>query len=224
MSRSRIEEVAVETGDAQLAGTLTVPEQAGGIVLFAHGSGSSRFSPRNQFVARTLHEGGLATLLFDLLSAAENVIDEQTRELRFDIALLSRRLVGVIDWLNRQQGFGDLPLGLFGASTGSAAALNAAAVRRERVKAVVSRGGRPDLASQLELVRAPTLLIVGGHDEPVITLNREAAARLPAEHRLEIVPGATHLFEEPGTLEAVAELACGWFQRYLRAPGQAGQQ
>lgn len=224
MSRSRIEEVAVETGDAQLAGTLTVPEQAGGIVLFAHGSGSSRFSPRNQFVARTLHEGGLATLLFDLLSAAENVIDEQTRELRFDIALLSRRLVGAIDWLNSQQGFGDLPLGLFGASTGSAAALNAAAVRRERVKAVVSRGGRPDLASQLELVRAPTLLIVGGHDEPVITLNREAAARLPAEHRLEIVPGATHLFEEPGTLEAVAELACGWFQRYLRAPGQGGQQ
>lgn len=224
MSRSRIEEVAVETGDAQLAGTLTVPEPAGGIVLFAHGSGSSRFSPRNQFVARTLHEGGLATLLFDLLSAAENVIDEQTRELRFDIALLSRRLVGVIDWLNSQQGFGDLPLGLFGASTGSAAALNAAAVRRERVKAVVSRGGRPDLASQLELVRAPTLLIVGGHDEPVITLNREAAARLPAEHRLEIVPGATHLFEEPGALEAVAELACGWFQRYLRAPGQGGQQ
>lgn len=222
--RVQSDEVVVEAGDAQLAGTLIVPEKAGGIVLFAHGSGSSRFSPRNQFVARTLHEGRLATLLFDLLTAGENVIDEQTRELRFDIALLSRRLVGVIDWLKSQPGAADLPIGLFGASTGSAAALNAAAERRERVKAVVSRGGRPDLASQLERVGAPTLLIVGGQDHQVITLNQKAAACLRAEHRLEIVPGATHLFEEPGTLAAVAELARNWFQRYLRVHDHASQQ
>lgn len=224
MSRSRVEEVAVDTADAELAGVLTLPDEATGIVLFAHGSGSSRFSPRNQFVARTLHEGRLATLLFDLLTAGENDIDEQTRALRFDIALLSRRLVGAIDWLANQRSLSDLPIGLFGASTGSAAALNAAAERCERVKAVVSRGGRPDLASQLERVEAPTLLIVGGYDKQVITLNQEAAACLRAEHRLEIVPGATHLFEEPGTLAAVAELARNWFQRYLRVHDHASQQ
>lgn len=224
MNDRGVEEVVVDTGDAQLAGTLTLPDQAAGIVLFAHGSGSSRFSTRNQFVARTLHGGGLATLLFDLLTAAEQIVDEQTRELRFDIALLSRRLIGAIDWLATQRRLGGIPRGLFGASTGSAAALNAAAERSEQVKAVVSRGGRPDLASQLERVSAPTLLIIGGYDKQVVALNREAAARLRAEHRLEIVPGATHLFEEPGTLEAVAELACRWFQRYLRGHDQAAQQ
>ncbi|MBI4204656.1 MAG: dienelactone hydrolase family protein [Betaproteobacteria bacterium] len=209
-------EVIVQAGNVPLEGTLTVPENASGIVLFAHGSGSSRFSSRNRFVAEFLNQGGLATLLFDLLTAEEHVVDEWTRELRFDIDLLTKRLIGAVDWLETRDEVVDLPVGLFGASTGAAAALRAAAERRDRVAAVVSRGGRPDLAlAVLFRVQAPTLLIVGGDDEPVIGMNQEAAAHLRCEQRLEIVPGATHLFEEPGKLERVAELAREWFQRHL---------
>ena len=208
-------QVIIDTRDAQLAGTLTTPKAAVGIVLFAHGSGSSRFSPRNQFVAQRLNEGGLATLLFDLLTAQENLVDEQTMALRFDIDLLSRRLIGAVDWVKTQPQIQTLPIGLFGASTGSAAALNAAAQCKEAVKAVVSRGGRPDLASNLSQVQAPTLLIVGGLDEQVIKLNEAAAAQLLAEYRINIVPGASHLFEESDTLENVATMASDWFQEYL---------
>jgi len=212
-------EVMVSLGDAALAGSLTVPARAPGIVVFAHGSGSSRFSPRNRAVATTLSEAGLATLLFDLLTADENEIDLRTRELRFDIDLLTERLVGAIDWLGGRAELADLPAGLFGASTGAAAALRAAAARPKAVGAVVSRGGRPDLAgAALPRVEAPTLLIVGGDDGPVITMNQEAAAQMHCEHRLHIVPGATHLFEEPGKLEQVATLACEWFLRHLHRP------
>ncbi len=203
-----------------LPGDLALPPAAGGLVVFAHGSGSSRFSRRNRYVAGTLNERGLATLLFDLLTAPEHAVDQVTREHRFDIELLTRRLVGTVDWLARHGDLAALPLGLFGASTGAAAALGAAARRPDRVAAVVSRGGRPDLAQPwLGQVAAPTLLIVGGLDAQVIALNRQAAARLTAPHRLEIVPGATHLFEEPGTLEAVARLAGAWFIRHLGRPG-----
>lgn len=209
-------EVTVQAGNVPLEGTLALPEQTSGIVVFAHGSGSSRFSSRNRFVANFLNQGGLGTLLFDLLTAEEQRVDEWTHELRFDIDLLAKRLVGAIDWLETRDDLVTLPVGLFGASTGAAAALRAAVERSDRVAAVVSRGGRPDLAMNvLFRVRAPTLLIVGGDDEPVIGLNEAAAARLKCEHRLEIVPGATHLFEEPGKLERVAELARAWFQRYL---------
>lgn len=212
-------EVMVSLEDAALAGSLTVPAHAPGIVLFAHGSGSSRFSPRNRAVATILNEAGLATLLFDLLTAEENEIDLRTRELRFDIELLTERLVGAIDWLGGRAEVADLPAGLFGASTGAAAALRAAAARPKAVGAVVSRGGRPDLAgAALPRVEAPTLLIVGGDDGPVITMNQDAAAQLHCEHRLHIVPGATHLFEEPGKLEQVATLARDWFLRHLRRP------
>lgn len=212
-------EVVVSIGDTALAGSLTVPDHAPGIVVFAHGSGSSRFSPRNRAVAATLNEAGLATLLFDLLTAEENETDLRTRELRFDIDLLTARLVGAIDWLGDRAAAAALPAGLFGASTGAAAALRAAAARPQAVAAVVSRGGRPDLAgADLPRVAAPTLLIVGGDDGPVITLNQEAAAQLRCEHRLHIVPGATHLFEEPGKLEQVAKLARDWFLRHLRRP------
>ena len=211
-------EIVVQAADAGLQGTLELPPQAGGIVVFAHGSGSSRFSPRNRLVAAFLNQGGLGTLLFDLLTPAESRVDERTGELRFDIDLLGRRLVGALDWLAAQPEFGGLPVGLFGASTGAAAALIAAANRPDLVAAVVSRGGRPDLAMQaIPQVRAPTLLIVGGLDGPVIGMNRQAADRMRNEHRVEIVPGATHLFEEPGTLEEVALLAREWFQRHLRA-------
>jgi dienelactone hydrolase len=212
-------EVEVRLEGAALAGSLTVPADATGIVVFAHGSGSSRFSPRNRAVATTLNEAGLATLLFDLLTEEENEIDLRTRELRFDIDLLTERLVGAIDWLVESAEVAALPAGLFGASTGAAAALRAAAARPQAVAAVVSRGGRPDLAgTALPRVEAPTLLIVGGDDGQVITMNQEAAGKLRCEHRLHIVPGATHLFEEPGKLEQVAALARDWFLSHLRRP------
>ncbi|MDT8388102.1 MAG: alpha/beta family hydrolase [Thiogranum sp.] len=210
------DEIEIPAGKAILQGDLVIPAAATGIVVFAHGSGSSRFSPRNRWMARQLSQSGLATLLFDLLTAEEQVIDEQTRELRFDIPLLSDRLGEAVDWVSGQTTTRHLAIGLFGASTGAAAALNAAADRPQVVRAVVSRGGRPDLAmNNLPRVQAPTLLIVGGLDHAVIEMNREAAAQLYGECRLEIVPGATHLFEEPGKLEEVAELARNWFGRYL---------
>jgi len=213
---ARTLDVAVSAGGVTLPGELVMPARATGLVVFVHGSGSSRFSPRNRFVAGLLNDGGLATLVFDLLTPAEHRIDEQTAELRFDIDLLARRTIGTIDWLGPEPGVAGLRLGLFGASTGAAAALAAAAARPDRVAAVVSRGGRPDLAMPaLPRVRAPTLLIVGGLDAPVIGMNRCAAARLAAEWRLEIVPGATHLFEEPGKLEQLAVLARDWFTRHL---------
>jgi pimeloyl-ACP methyl ester carboxylesterase len=210
-------EVVIDLPDAALEGTLTLPVNAAGVVAFAHGSGSSRFSPRNRAVAMTLNEAGLATLLFDLLTAQENELDAVTRALRFDIDLLTRRLVAAIDWLANRHETGNLPVGLFGASTGAAAALRAAAARPKRIAAVVSRGGRPDLAGDaLPRVQAPTLLIVGGDDGVVIGMNRDAAARMQCPHRVHIVPGATHLFEEPGKLEQVAQLAREWFLEHLR--------
>jgi putative phosphoribosyl transferase len=199
-----------------LEGDLHIPSGASGIVLFAHGSGSSRHSPRNQFVANMLNEAGLATLLFDLLTADEERKDRYTAQLRFDIRLLSQRVIEATEWLSHQEMTRTLPVGYFGASTGAAAALVAAAALPATVCAIVSRGGRPDLAGQvLTRVQAPTLLIVGGEDTQVIELNRLALALLPGDKRLEIVPGATHLFEEPGALEQVARLACDWFTRYL---------
>jgi putative phosphoribosyl transferase len=197
-----------------LEGLLGVPRDAAGVVLFAHGSGSSRFSPRNTYVARALQSAGLATVLFDLLTE-----DEQAdRANVFDIALLATRLEQATDWAAQDARIRALPLGLFGSSTGAAAALVAAAHRPDSVRAVVSRGGRPDLAAPaLGEVRAPTLLVVGGADEQVLALNREATAMMACETELEIVPGATHLFEEPGTLDAVVEAASGWFRRHLAA-------
>jgi dienelactone hydrolase len=210
-------EVTIDQHGLQLAGDLSLPAQPVGLVLFAHGSGSSRFSSRNRAVARRLNDLGLATLLLDLLTADEEVIDARTAELRFDIPLLARRLTGTVDWTDRQPALAALPLGLFGASTGAAAALITAAERPQRVAAVVSRGGRPDLALPvLEQVRAPTLLIVGGHDREVLALNRQALAALGAPKALDIVPGATHLFEEPGALKQVAQLAGDWFLRHLQ--------
>lgn len=204
-------------GDA-ITGDLHIPAEATGIVVFAHGSGSSRHSPRNRQVAAALAQRGLATLLFDLLTPGEERIDLITRRLRFDIPLLGERLGIVTEWLLGQPETRELAVGYFGASTGAAAALVAAAQHRDVVRAVVSRGGRPDLAaSALEGVAAPTLLIVGELDEPVIQLNRDAMRHMTAEVRLEIVPGATHLFEEPGALEAVTRLAGDWFERYLIA-------
>ena len=204
--------VHVDADGVTLEGNLIVPEKATGVVLFAHGSGSSRFSSRNRFVAQFLRDGGLGTLLIDLLTAREEAIDERTRHLRFDIDLLARRLVDATTWLGDR-----LPVGLFGASTGGGAALVAAAQLPDQIKAVVSRGGRPDLAGPaLPHVKAPTLLIVGGNDEPVIEMNQDAYERMTAVRQLEIVPGATHLFEEPGTLEKVARLARDWFVRYLK--------
>ncbi|MGE3296070.1 MAG: dienelactone hydrolase family protein [Porticoccaceae bacterium] len=209
-------EVRVEVGDALLDGALAVAVAGAGLVIFAHGSGSGRLSPRNLQVAGVLNRAGLSTLLFDLLTPDEQALDERTGALRFDIDLLSARLVGVIDWVQRQEAIAGLRIGLFGASTGAAAALGAAAERPGSVAAVVSRGGRPDLAlASLPAVMAPTLLIVGGEDGVVIELNRKAAARLRAPHRLEIVPGATHLFPEPGALERVAELTRDWFVEHL---------
>jgi dienelactone hydrolase len=200
----------------RLVGELTVPDQARGIVVFAHGSGSSRLSPRNRAVAQALVAAGLATLLMDLLTADEEAVDVRTRQLRFDVGLLGGRVVATIDWLASRPGAGALPVGCFGASTGAAAALIAAAERPQRVRAVVSRGGRPDLAAEaLRRVTAPALLIVGERDAEVIALNRQAQALLAGESRLEIVPGATHLFEEPGALERVAALAREWFVRHL---------
>jgi dienelactone hydrolase len=211
-------DVTVNAGGVALEGSIALPEKAAGIVVFVHGSGSSRLSPRNRLVAQFLNQGRLGTLLFDLLTAQEAEIDERTGELRFDIDLLGRRLIGALDWLAARPEARGLPVGLFGASTGAAAALVAAAERPDQVAAVVSRGGRPDLAMEaLPRVRAPTLLIVGGLDGPVIGMNQQAAAQLTVEHRLEIVPGATHLFEEPGKLEEVAHLARDWFQQHLGA-------
>ena len=208
--------VRVSAGDVTLEGNLARPEDARGVVLFAHGSGSSRLSPRNRHVARVLNEAALATLLVDLLTPEEEAIDARTAHLRFDISLLAQRLVAATDWLSDHPDTRGLRVGYFGASTGAAAALVAAAVRAAAVGAVVSRGGRPDLAGRaLALVRAPTLLIVGGRDAQVLDLNREAFAQLTCERRLEIVPGATHLFEEPGALDRVAFLARDWFPRYL---------
>ncbi len=208
--------VQVPAGTVTLDGNLNLPEYAQAIVLFAHGSGSSRHSPRNRYVARVLNEAKLATLLIDLLTLHEEVIDTRTAHLRFDIDLLAERLVDATDWLTQFPDTKHLPIGYFGASTGAAAALAAAAVRPDVVGAVVSRGGRPDLAgSALPRVRAPTLLIVGGDDRQVIELNRAAIAQLRCEKQLVIVPAATHLFEEPGALDEVARLARDWFQRYL---------
>ena len=209
-------EVRIPAGPATLEGNLGIPEDARGVVLFAHGSGSGRHSPRNRYVAQALREARLATLLIDLLTLEEEEVDLYTRHLRFDIGLLAERLVGATDWLTQDPRTQDLRIGYFGASTGASAALVAAAARPEAAGAIVSRGGRPDLAGdELSRVRAPTLLIVGGNDVPVIGMNREALAQLRAEKKLEIVPGATHLFEEPGALEEVARLAAGWFVRYL---------
>jgi putative phosphoribosyl transferase len=206
----------VPAGPVVLEGNLGVPEGARGIVLFAHGSGSGRHSPRNRYVAGVLRQAGLATLLIDLLTPDEEAVDLRTRHLRFDIGLLAGRLVGVTDWLVRSPETQNLRIGYFGASTGAGAALVAAAERPDAVGAVVSRGGRPDLAGDaLPRVRAPILLIVGRDDAPVIGMNREALEQLRAQKRLEILPGATHLFEEPGALEEVARLAAGWFAGYL---------
>ncbi|MEX2032908.1 MAG: phosphoribosyltransferase family protein, partial [Dehalococcoidia bacterium] len=205
-------DVDISIGSVELSGHLTVPDAAVGVVVFAHGSGSSRHSPRNRWVAQVLNQGGLATLLFDLLTRHEEV----ERANVFDVELLAGRLTAVTDWLVAQSDTAGLPVGYFGASTGAAAALWAAADRTDLVRAVVSRGGRPDLAaSRLGSVQAPTLLIVGGRDQVVLDLNREAAAQLRCEHRVEIVPGATHLFEEAGALDDVATRAREWFAQHL---------
>jgi putative phosphoribosyl transferase len=222
-------EVLVSAGEKlALEGSLALPEGAAALVLFAHGSGSSRFSPRNRYVAGVLQRAGLGTLLIDLLTASEEEEERYARHLRFDIGLLARRLVGVTHWVRSEPATRLLRIGYFGSSTGAAAALAAAATEPNRIGAVVSRGGRPDLAAEaLPRVCAPTLLIVGGEDLDVLELNREALDLLQAEKRLEIVPGATHLFEEPGALEHVAELASRWFASHLQPPertwaGEAG--
>jgi len=209
-------EVEICAGRAVLSGSLNIPEDASALALFAHGSGSSRHSPRNQFVARTLNEAGLATLLFDLLTQEEDAIDMQTRELRFNIHLLAERLVHATKWAKQYEDTRDLRIGYFGSSTGGAAALVAAVDVPQDVGAVVSRGGRPDLAGEaLPKVQAPTLLIVGGNDDIVIELNEQARDRRRCDVKLEIIPGATHLFEEPGTLEKVATLASDWFAKHI---------
>ena len=211
-------EVQLRLDGAELGGAISIPDGASGLVLFAHGSGSSRHSPRNRLVAEDLQRAGLGTLLMDLLTSEEDAIDQFTRQFRFDILLLGDRLTGAIDWLRSEPATGALPFGLFGASTGAAAALLAAAARPDHVSAVVSRGGRPDLAGDaLELVQAPTLLIVGANDAPVIPLNEAARRHLRAPVELALVPGASHLFEEPGTLAAASALAREWFLRYLSA-------
>lgn len=208
--------VKIKVGKHALEGNLAIPPKARGIVLFAHGSGSSRHSPRNQLVAKVLQQGGVATLLIDLLSADEEREDERTRELRFNIPMLAKRLVEIVDWLVQNPETRALKIGLFGASTGAAAALGAAAERGKVVKAVVSRGGRPDLAIPvIPKVKAATLFIVGGEDREVITMNEEAYDHLQCEKKMVIVPRATHLFEEPGTLEEVARLARDWFIAHI---------
>ena len=213
-------EVQIHAGRAVLSGNLNIPKDANALVLFAHGSGSSRHSPRNQFVARTLNEAGLATLLFDLLTPEEEAIDMRTREHRFNIQLLAERLVHATKWAKQQEQTSNLRAGYFGSSTGGAAALVAAVDAPQDAGAVVSRGGRPDLADKaLPKVRAPTLLIVGGNDDIVIELNQQARNRMRCESKLEIIPGATHLFEEPGALEKVAELASDWFVKQIGSGG-----
>jgi pimeloyl-ACP methyl ester carboxylesterase len=216
-------DVRIESGTAMLPGDLLLPAGAPGVVLFAHGSGSSRHSPRNQFVARTIREAGLGTLLFDLLTPEEETVDAYTGHLRFNIGLLAERLIDATHWVNGE--FPQLRVGYFGASTGGGAALVAAAELGTLVGAVVSRGGRPDLAGDsLPRVQSPTLLIVGGLDCPVIELNRQAYDQLRCEKKLVIVPDATHLFEEPGTLEKVAQLAAEWFQTHLVAISAEGEK
>jgi putative phosphoribosyl transferase len=217
-----MDSLRIPVAEVTLSGDIGIPDAAHGVVVFAHGSGSSRHSPRNRFVAEHLRDTGLATVLADLLTPQEERTDEVTGELRFNIGLLAQRVIGLVDWVAGYEHLAGLGVGLFGASTGAAAALVAAATRPETVQAVVSRGGRPDLAGQyLRSVRQPTLLIVGGHDDVVIKLNRAAMRTLAGEARLEIVPGATHLFSEPGALEQVARLAADWFTRYLTKRGAA---
>ena len=217
--------VQIPAGRATLDGDLGIPKDAPGIVLFAHGSGSSRFSPRNRHVAGLLQSAGLATLLMDLLTPEEEQVDAQTGHLRFDIGLLAERLLHATDWVQSDREIQELRVGYFGASTGGGAALVAAAERPEAVRAVVSRGGRPDLAgAALGRVRAATLLVVGGRDLPVIDMNQDALRQLHSESRLEIVPGATHLFEEPGALDQVAGLARDWLLRYLKSADRAERQ
>lgn len=211
----------IPCGDLNLSGILYVPKDAIGIVIFVHGSGSSRLSKRNQFVAKMLNQAKLATVLFDLLTPTEEEIDDRTREFRFDIPFLANRLSLVCDWVDELPVTHHLNIGLFGASTGGGAALLTAADRWDTIKAVVSRGGRPDLADEaLPRVKAPVLLIVGGNDEPVIEMNQMAMKKLNTIKKLEIVPGATHLFEEPGTLDEVARLATNWFLNYLKLPSK----
>ena len=231
MSQTRRTEVApardvqITSGGATLEGELSVPASAQGLVLFAHGSGSSRHSPRNQYVARVIREAGVGTLLFDLLTREEESVDIYTRHLRFDIGLLAERLVAATNWLKRTSELERLRVGYFGSSTGGGAALVAAAEVGDQIGAVVSRGGRPDLAgAALPRVKAPTLLVVGGYDEPVIKLNQEAYAQLRCEKELQIVPNASHLFEEPGTLEEVARLAAEWFQQHLQPRARVAEE
>lgn len=230
MSQARAElrslrDVVIPLDKAHLEGELTVPRGASGIVLFAHGSGSSRHSPRNKYVARTLHDSCIGTLLFDLLTTEEEEQEKYTRDLRFDIDLLAKRLVYATNWIRNQGDVQTLPIGYFGSSTGAAAALVAAAELEEQVAVVVSRGGRPDLAgASLPKVKAPTLLIVGGRDEPVLSLNRKAYWLLCCEKRVEIVDGATHLFEERGALEEVARLAAAWFRKHFESKAQITRQ
>ena len=219
VTRDGIEsEVSIEAGKVILDGTLGLPKQTNAVVLFAHGSGSSRHSPRNRYVAQVLQSQGIGTLLFDLLTRDEESIDESTGELRFDIPFLAERLKDATRWLMHRPDMRTAKFGYFGASTGAAAALVAAADMPGEIHGVVSRGGRPDLAGgALQTVRAPTLLIVGGNDEPVIGMNQDALAQLRCEKKMVIVPGATHLFEESGTLEQVAKLAAQWFKLHLTA-------
>jgi len=210
------ESILVPIGNRHLPGDLVVPRDATGVVVFAHGSGSSRHSPRNRFVAKVLEQKGLGTLLIDLLTPEEEAVDDYTAQLRFDIPMLADRLVAIADWLAAHPGTQSLSIGLFGASTGGGAALVAAAKRPNVIAAVVSRGGRPDLAGDaLPAVKAPTLLLVGGADAPVLEMNRDAMRQMTGLVQLEVVPGATHLFEEPGTLDRVATLAAEWFSRHL---------
>lgn len=224
--------VWIDAGQATLEGSLHLPPAAAGVVLFAHGSGSGRHSPRNMLVAGALHQAGLATLLVDLLTPAEQAIDQALpaanswQKSSFNIALLAARLAAALDWLGRHSATTALPVGLFGASTGAAAALQVAARRPAAVAALVARGGRPDLAGSASLadVKAPTLLVVGGADHAVLALNRQALAALHCVKRLEIIAGATHLFAEPGALEAVAQLAAQWYGRYLNAAPPAGER
>lgn len=208
--------ITIPIKQVELHGELQIPEKSKGIVLFAHGSGSSRLSPRNQYVAKVLREHGIATLLFDLLTEVEEERDDVTAELRFDIPLLAKRLEEVTDWVKKNASTKDHSIGFFGASTGAAAALIAAANKKNLIKAVVSRGGRPDLAKgSLKEVKAPTLFIVGDNDYEVIDLNEKAYKELLCEKQLSIIPGATHLFEEKGALEKVAKVAAEWFKKYL---------
>ena len=217
-----IQDVQIPVQGVMLHGELFLPPRSLGVVVFAHGSGSSRFSPRNQAVAKTIRGAGIGTLLFDLLTREEESIDTYTRQLRFDISLLSERLIATVNWLRAQNITGSSPVGLFGASTGGSAALVAAARLGSRISAVVSRGGRPDLAGDsLPFVISPTLLILGGLDDMVIELNRKAISKMKCEVEMKIIPGATHLFEEPGALGFVARLATEWFVKYLKPEAAA---